>query len=190
MFAVFAIAAVCLSPPVSGPVIAPFFPIGQYAGHWGVDFAADVGDTVRAPVTGRVTFAGSVAGMRSITIEPVAGFKVSVSYLEYIEVFVGDQVTRGDRIATAGAPHGEPGVHMSLRIGGVYVDPLPQIGCRETDISRGLRLLPPPREPYPRSRAHRDTRRNLRPDPYCPSPCWRGRPRSGRVGQGSLHSGG
>jgi murein DD-endopeptidase MepM/ murein hydrolase activator NlpD len=86
MFAVFAIAAVCLSPPVDGPVIAGYAPVGQYAGHWGVDYAAEVGEAVRAPASGTVTFAGSVAGMRTVTIEPVDGFKVSLSYLSGIEV--------------------------------------------------------------------------------------------------------
>jgi len=189
MFAVLAVAAVCLSPPVANSyVTAPYFPIGQYAGHWGVDYAAYAGEPVRAPTSGRVTFAGSVAGMRSITIEPVEGFKVSVSYLSGIEVMVGDRVERGQRIATAGTPHGDPGVHMSLRIGGVYVDPLPQMGCRNTDITRGLRLLPPP-QPYPRNRAYRDPWRNLRPDSYRPSPRRGMRPLSGRSRQSPVHTG-
>ncbi|HET9259637.1 MAG TPA: hypothetical protein VFP42_05850, partial [Acidimicrobiia bacterium] len=81
MFVVLAIAAICLAPPVPGPVTAGFAPEGSYAGHWGVDFAATVGDEVVAPVSGGVTFAGSVAGMKTVTIEPVPGYKVSVSYL-------------------------------------------------------------------------------------------------------------
>lgn len=187
MLAIFAIAAVCLSPPVDGPVTLPYLPIGQYAGHWGIDYGARPGETVRAPTSGRVTFAGSVAGMRTITIEPVEGFKVSVSYLATVEVSAGQTVTRGQRIATAGRPHGEPGVHMSLRIGGVYVNPAPQIGCRNTDLSRGLRLLPPP-QPYPRSRAYRDSRRNLRPDSCCPPPRRGVRPVSGRARPGPVHA--
>ena len=69
----FALAAVCLVAPVNGPVIAGYSPVGQYGGHWGVDYGVPTGTEVKAPASGRVTFAGSVAGMRSVTIEPGSG---------------------------------------------------------------------------------------------------------------------
>lgn len=169
MIVAFAIAAVCLGPPVDGPVTDGYGPTGQYSGHWGIDYAADVGEDVRAPVSGQVTFAGSVAGMRTVTIEPVPGFKVSVSYLSSVAVATGQQVTRGDTLGRAGAPHGVPGVHMSTRIDGRYVDPAQQMGCLETDITRALRLVTPP-TPYARRRANRNPGRDLRPDPHRPSP--------------------
>ena len=167
--------AVCISPPVSGPVVAQFAPVGQYGGHWGVDFAAEYGDEVFAPASGKVTFAGSVAGMRTVTIEPVSGLKVSVSYLSKIEVATGAVVARGERIGLAGLAHGTASVHMSTRVNGTYVDPVLWLGCRDTDISRALRLVTPP-QPYPRSRAHRNPWRNFRPDPYRPPPRGRNRP--------------
>ena len=151
MFAVLAIAAVCLAPPVPGQVIAGFAPEGAYAGHWGVDFAATPGDGVKAPVAGRITFAGSVAGMRTVTIEPVPGYKVSVSYLSDITVGTGEMVERGDLVGHAGSPHGRPGVHMSVRIAAKYVDPMGLFGCTQTDITRALRLVTPP-QPDPRRR--------------------------------------
>jgi murein DD-endopeptidase MepM/ murein hydrolase activator NlpD len=187
MFVVFAIAAVCLSPPVNGPVIADYSPIGRYGGHWGIDYAAEVGDEVRATASGRVTFAGSVAGMRSVTVEPVPGFKVSLSYLSEIRTSEGRWVARGSVIGLAGSPHGVPGVHLSTRIYGRYVDPAGQMGCRGTDISRALRLVTPPR-PYPRSRANRNPRRDLRSDPHRPSPRRRVRPSSDRPRSGPDHS--
>lgn len=165
MFTVLTIAAVCLLPPVDGEVRAPYQPQGRYGGHWGVDYTAAVGELVRAPVSGRVTFSGSVAGMRSVTIEPVPGVKVSLSYLERIAVTRGTVVARGSPIATAGKPHGLPGVHMSVRIDGRYVDPASQIGCARTDVTRALRLIRPP-QPYPRSRANRNPGRNLRSDSH------------------------
>jgi len=183
MLVVFAISAICLSAPVNGPVIAGYSPAGQYAGHWGLDFAAVVGQPVAAPASGRVTFAGSVAGMRSVTIEPVPGLKVSLSYLSTIEVSTGDRVTRGQTVGTAGAPHGVPGVHMSTRINGAYVDPATHMGCRDTDITRALRLVTPPR-PYPRHRANRNPRRNLRSDPHRPPPRRRMRPSPVPAGPG------
>lgn len=161
----FALTAVCLISPVTGPVVAGYSPVGSYGGHWGVDYAAPVGTEVVAPASGQVTFAGSVAGMRTVTIEPVPGFKVSLSYLSQVLVKKGDRVTRGEKVGLSGEPHGKPGVHLSTRIGGKYVDPVGQMGCRKTDITRALRLVTPPMA-YSRRRAHRHSRRDVRPDPH------------------------
>lgn len=169
MFVFLAIAAVCLSPPVNGPVNAGYSPSGQYAGHWGVDYQADVGDPVKAPASGVVTFAGSVAGMRSVTIQPVSGFKVSVSYLSSLSVSAGQRVDRGEVVGAAGSAHDSGGVHLSTRINGSYVDPATQMGCFSTDITRALRLVTPP-QPYPRTRANRNPGRDLRSDSHRPSP--------------------
>ena len=189
MLVAFAIAAVCLSPPVDGPVVAGYAPTGQYSGHWGVDYAAREGEGVHAPASGTVTFAGSVAGMRTVTIEPVSGFKVSLSYLSTVAVSSGARVARGQVIGTAGSPHGTGGVHLSTRVDGEYVDPAGQLGCRDTDITRGLRLVAPP-EPYPRRRANRNPGRNLRPDPRRPSPHRRMRSAPGRSRSGVGDTGG
>ena len=180
-----ALSAVCLIAPVDGPVITEYAPVGSYGGHWGVDYATARGTPVVAPASGRVTFAGSVAGMRSVTIEPVLGFKVSLSYLSEIDVSSGTVVDRGEAIGASGSPHGLDGVHLSTRIDGEYVDPESQLGCRDTDITRALRLVAPP-GPYARQRAHRDPGRDVRPDPYRPSPrrgngAVRSRSRSGFV---------
>ena len=48
--------------PVPGDVVQGFSPQGSYAGHWGIDLAAEVGTPVRAVRSGVVTFAGPVAG--------------------------------------------------------------------------------------------------------------------------------
>ena len=169
-------AVICLSAPVNGPIINHFAPVGQYAGHWGVDFAATPGTPVLAPVAGSVTFAGSVAGMHSVTIQPVPGMRVSVSYLSAIQVRRGEYVSRGDFVGLAGSAHGTGGVHLSVRIDGQYVDPEPQLGCVDTDITRALRLLTPPRS-YPRRRAHRHPGWNLRSDSLRPSRYRLGGPR-------------
>jgi len=161
MLGIFAIAAMCLVPPVDGPVIESYSPSGRYGGHWGVDYQANLGDPVYAPASGIVTFAGSVAGMQTITIQPVTGFKVSISYLSGIDVSAGRYVRRGLRIGWAGVEDGVPSVHLSTRIGGRYVDPATQMGCRSPEITRALRLVTPP-QPYPRRRANRNPRRYLR----------------------------
>lgn len=184
MFAVLAIAAVCVAPPVDGPVVSPYAPAGAYAGHWGVDYAAEVGQVVRAPVSGRVTFAGSVAGMRTVTIEPVSGLKVSVSYLSRVDVATGATLARGSPVGLSGTPHGRAGVHMSVRVEGSYVDPMSLMGCRQTDITRALRLVTPP-APYPRHRANRNPRWDFRPDPRRPSAYGRVRPAPTRARSGA-----
>lgn len=149
MFVAYALSLVCLTAPADGPVVAPYAPVGEYEGHWGVDFAASVGEPVRSPVSGVITFAGSVAGMRTVTIEPFAGFKVSLSYLDSVEVSDGQRVERSQVVGRAGRPHGSPGVHLSTRIGGRYVDPALWLRCVAPDITRALRLVMAPR-PYPR----------------------------------------
>lgn len=181
------ITAVCIVPPVSGPVVASYSPLGQYAGHWGIDYSVSVGTEVTAPVRGRVTFAGSVAGMNSVTIEPVPGFKVSVSFLNSILVQRGEWVSSGDVVGLSGSAHGKPGVHMSTRIDGGYVDPRSQLGCAGTDISRALRLVTPP-QPYPRTRANRNSRRDLRPDSSRPSPLRRNGDGFGATRPGPVHA--
>lgn len=184
-----ALAAVCLMAPVDGPVVEGYSPVGAFEGHWGVDYSAPIGTPVHAPASGVVTFAGSVAGMISVTIEPVDGFKVSVSYLSSRNVSAGQQVTRGAVVGLSGSPHGVPGVHLSTRIDGVYVDPASRLECRATDITRALRLVAPP-VPYSRSRAHRHPRRDLRSDPHRAFARRGDRALSGRVGSGALRAGG
>ena len=77
--------------------MAPFAPVGRYEGHWGLDLAARYGSPVRAAGAGIVTFAGSVAGMRSVTIDHGGGLRSSVSYLSEILVETGMRVVAGDR---------------------------------------------------------------------------------------------
>ncbi len=87
----------CLQAPVPGSVVAPFAPAGRYEGHWGIDLAARYGSPVRASGSGVVTFAGSVAGMRSVTIDHGGGLRSSVSYLSEILVEAGTAVDGRDR---------------------------------------------------------------------------------------------
>lgn len=125
------------SPPVSGPVTAEFAPGAGYEGHWGVDFATTHGSIVRAPLGGRVSFAGMVAGVRSVTIAPDDTHRVSVSFLSSVSVAEGAVVEPGAPVGTSGWAHGRQAVHLSVRVAGRYVDPM---SCRST---RGeLRLLP------------------------------------------------
>lgn len=131
-----------LAAPVPGGVLAGFSPLGQYAGHWGVDLAARPGDVVKAAGGGTVSFSGIVAGNRTVTVDHGGGLKTSYSYLSSQLVGAGQAVSRGQSLGTAGAAHGESGLHFSVRIAGAYVDPIPRLDCRPLDLRPALRLIP------------------------------------------------
>jgi murein DD-endopeptidase MepM/ murein hydrolase activator NlpD len=65
--------------PVAGRVVRPFVaPKSRYgAGHRGADLAATPGTPVRAAGTGRVVFAGPVAGTRHVVVEHDDGLKTT-----------------------------------------------------------------------------------------------------------------
>ncbi|MEX1004318.1 MAG: M23 family metallopeptidase [Acidimicrobiia bacterium] len=132
------IAACLITLP--GPVTEPFGPQGQYSGHWGIDVEVPADAAVVSPLDGVVTFAGEVAGVKSVTVRK-GHFRVSLSYLSRVDITVGDSVRRGDRVGRAGTPHGVPGLHIGLRAGNDYIDPVPHARCA---VRGTLRLLPPP----------------------------------------------
>jgi septal ring factor EnvC (AmiA/AmiB activator) len=144
---------------VGGPVIAPFAPLGQFGGHWGIDLAATPGTVVGSPANGRVTFAGTVAGMRSVTVDVGTGTLVSVSYLQELSVSSGKLVHRGEELGRSGRAHGRSALHLSVRQARRYVDPMPYLGCRGLGE---LHLLPPPEaSTYAGQSAQRLARRDI-----------------------------
>ncbi|PSL39769.1 peptidase M23-like protein [Labedella gwakjiensis] len=101
------------------------------AGHRGIDVAAGVGASVAAPAAGTVLFAGPVAGRSVVTVDHGGG--IVTSYDPVVPaVTVGDAVTPGTVIGTleaAEAMHCASGcLHLGVRVGGDYVDPLPFFG--------------------------------------------------------------
>lgn len=98
------------------------------AGHRGVDVGAAAGSAVRASAPGTVSFAGSVAGNRTVSVDHPDGVRTTYSYLASALVRAGDAVERGRAVGTVGAGHPGSGlgphVHLSARRGGVYFDPL------------------------------------------------------------------
>ena len=174
---------VCLLLPIpGGDVVRPFSPEGDYAGHWGVDVAASRGTPVLAPLTGQVSFAGSVAGMRTVTIDR-GPMKVSLSYLDSVGVTTDSVVQAGAAVGTSGLAHGDAAVHMSVRLSGTYVDPAPFLGCRLGSISDALRLVP-----YPDAGAHRNPRRDVRSTASRPPPHRGGGLPPARSGSGHVHA--
>ena len=130
--------------PVPGPIIEGFAPVGDYAGHWGVDFAAAPGTEVGAVADGTISFAGPVAGRLSVSVDHGRGMVTTVSYLATVSVSRGERVSRGQTLGTSGTAHGIESIPLSLRIAGEYTDPTVLFSCRLGDISEALRLVPVP----------------------------------------------
>ncbi|WP_439900424.1 murein hydrolase activator EnvC family protein [Streptomyces albidoflavus] len=98
-------------------------------GHRGVDLKAPVGTTVRAAATGRVSFAGPVAGRGVLAIE-LSGSGTTPLRITYEPVralvAVGDEVVAGQPVAVleAGTHCPHSCLHWGLLRGKEYLDPL------------------------------------------------------------------
>jgi murein DD-endopeptidase MepM/ murein hydrolase activator NlpD len=101
----------------------PFAP-----GHRGLDVGAPAGTPVRASATGVVSFAGTVAANRTVTVDHGDGVLTTYSFLGSLAVARGTPVERGEVVGTVGTGHPgsalPPHVHLSARRDGVYFDPL------------------------------------------------------------------
>lgn len=131
-----------LPAPVPGQVVAGYAPTGRYSGHWGIDFDVPTGTVVRAVSSGVVSFAGTVAGNRTITIDHGGGLLTSYSFLDERWAHRGVNIASGQALGTSGLAHDAGGLHFSVRIGGAYVNPLPLLACRPVALSTGLHLIP------------------------------------------------
>ncbi|MEV7842430.1 M23 family metallopeptidase [Streptomyces cyaneofuscatus] len=106
----------------------PATPYGP--GHRGVDLAARPGDAVVAAATGRVSFAGRVAGRGVLVIELAgSGAPPLRTTYEPVRALVdkGDEVVAGQLVGVleAGPFHCAGGcLHWGLRRGDAYLDPL------------------------------------------------------------------
>jgi murein DD-endopeptidase MepM/ murein hydrolase activator NlpD len=108
---------------VTGPYSAP--PHRYGSGHRGIDLAATAGMAVVAPASGTVSFAGAVVD------RPVVSVRVDERTVYSLEP-VSSGLAAGDPVA-AGAVLGEVAggghclqecVHLGVRVGGEYVNPL------------------------------------------------------------------
>ncbi len=132
---------VTYAAPAPGRVLRAFDPPGSAfgAGHRGVDLELAPGAPVRSAGSGRVTFAGPVAGMRWVSVAHVDGHLTTYGPLADLAVRAGDRVERGQRLAVlAVGGHGYGGQDTGLHWGardptGAYVDPL---GLLRADLRR------------------------------------------------------
>ncbi len=120
-----------LAPPLDAPVVvaAPFDAPAQpwLPGHRGVDLAAHVGQLVRAPAAGTVTFSGTVVDRGVLTITHADGLRSSLEPV-VPGVRVGQRVLPGQVVASVGAARGHCApatcLHWGLRRGETYLDPM------------------------------------------------------------------
>ena len=132
--------------PVTGAVVRGFDvragPFGP--GHRGIDISAPVGATVLAPAAGTIGFAGPVAGTTWVSLVVAPGVRVTLGPL--LDPITAGRVPSRAPLGRVGPGHragsGEGAVptegagtegagmglgailHLSVRVDGVYVDPL------------------------------------------------------------------
>lgn len=114
--------------PVRGPLIIHRgfeAPIQRWSpGHRGVDLAATRGVPIVAAGSGRVVFAGNLAGRGVISIEHAPGVRTTYEPVRFV-VEAGQYVALGAVIATFAPDRRHPNsLHWGLRIGNGYSDPL------------------------------------------------------------------
>jgi hypothetical protein len=131
--------------PVDGAVVRPFEqPNSVYGpGHRGADLAAAPGTPVHAANDGVVTFAGGVAGTLHVTVAHEAELRTSYSFLSAVSVREGQHVARGDVVGTTGGTnddHDGGVLHLGLRVGDRYVDPMGLFG--PVDLAAMVHLAP------------------------------------------------
>lgn len=99
-------------------------PLTEYGrGHRGIDLSADIGQDVRAPATGIVTYAGGVAGRRVLSLR-VGDYLLSFEPLA-TQLSEGDVVVRGQTLGTvATGSHCDECLHVGVRHRGLYLSPM------------------------------------------------------------------
>jgi murein DD-endopeptidase MepM/ murein hydrolase activator NlpD len=112
--------------PLKGIILRlPVIPVPNWKpGHRGIDLAAEPGATVRAPVSGNVKWVGTINGVTSLTIVDFHGYRHTLLPVE-TTAQIGDQVARGDVVATVGGgTHCKRFcLHWGIRKARAYIDP-------------------------------------------------------------------
>lgn len=137
-------------------------PDGSERTHSGVDIAADAGEVVLAGLAGQVTFAGRVpAGDGTVLAATVLAGDLKLTYMPLADLAVakGDRIWAGDAlggVATGGdVSSATEHVHVSVRRGSLYIDPLTVLDPpREEAVSGaptapGTQAEPPEKPPGP-----------------------------------------
>ncbi|MFN2490032.1 MAG: peptidoglycan DD-metalloendopeptidase family protein [Actinomycetota bacterium] len=133
-----------LIPPVDAAIERHFeAPESDYGrGHRGVDYDVSPGTPVRATAAGTVSFAGTVAGSRAVSLEHSGGLVTTYSILGDIYVTEGESIGQGHWIGSTARSHPDDasGLHLGVKLDGRYVDPWGYLGA--VDVTRALHLAP------------------------------------------------
>lgn len=108
---------------------------GRPTFHAGLDFRGRYGEPIYAAAAGRVSFVGERAGYgRLVEIDHGNGIASRYGHLSGADVTVGEQVTRGQRIARMGSTGRSTGthVHFEVRLHGTAVNPQPFLAFGDT----------------------------------------------------------
>lgn len=100
---------------------------GIYTGHTGVDIGVGMGSPVYAAADGTVIVASWYGGYGyAVVIDHGSGISTLYGHNSSLNVSVGQQVTRGQVIASSGSTGVSTGphLHFEVRINGQYVDPM------------------------------------------------------------------
>jgi murein DD-endopeptidase MepM/ murein hydrolase activator NlpD len=104
--------------------ISPF--TGRRAFHAGIDIASDFGTPIVAPARGRVVFVGRKGPLgKTLKIDHGFGLRTFYGHAAEIHVKRGQEVERGERIASVGSTGRSTGphVHYSVEVNGRSVNP-------------------------------------------------------------------
>lgn len=103
--------------------------ISQYfrSGHSAIDICAPVGSTIRAADSGYVTFAGYQGGYGNfLIIDHGNGYVTRYAHCAVFKVSVGQNVAKGEAVATVGMTGRTTGPHLHFEVlsGGSFVNPI------------------------------------------------------------------
>lgn len=122
--------------PLKGRIIGGFGPRESGLHNDGLNIAAPIGTAIRAAENGVVVYAGNeLRGFGNLLlIKHADGWVTAYAHAETLKVGRGDQVRRGDVIATVGDSGnvGEPQLHFEIRKGQQAVDPRKQLPSTQT----------------------------------------------------------
>ncbi|GLZ78034.1 hypothetical protein Afil01_28410 [Actinorhabdospora filicis] len=94
--------------------------------HWGMDFAANMGDKIYAAHDGTVVMAQRYGGYGNcVVIKHADGVQTLYGHFSALDVEAGDEVKVGDLIGRAGSTGDSTGphLHFEVTIDGGYLDP-------------------------------------------------------------------
>ena len=118
-------------PPVDAVVVDAFRPPATRfgPGNRGLEYGTEVGTPVLAAAGGRVTFAGPVAGTRHVTLLHEDGIRTTYSFLQRVDVVVGQRVDQGDQVGIS-----DGHLHLGARRGDDYFDPATLFGTGPVEV--------------------------------------------------------